>query len=50
LQEAIKQHKVTYSDDYERDFMDVYLKEMKKLENPEETSSFSGEYFSFTIT
>jgi len=43
LQKAINEHKSTYSDDYARDFIDVYLKEMKKREKTEEMSSFSGE-------
>jgi hypothetical protein len=43
LQEAVAQHKATYSDDHVRDFIDVYLKEMKKRGKTEEISSFSGE-------
>jgi hypothetical protein len=43
LQEAVTEHKATYSEDYTRDFIDVYLKEMKKRENTKETSTFSGE-------
>ena len=43
LQNAITEHKATYSDDHTRDFIDIYLKEMKKLEIAEDISSFSGE-------
>jgi len=43
LQKAVTEHKATYSDDHARDFIDVYLKEMKKWEKTEEISSFSGE-------
>jgi len=43
LQKALDEHKATYSDDHERDFIDVYLKEMKKREKTEELSFFSGE-------
>jgi len=43
LQKALAEHKATYSDDHERDFIDVYLKEMKQREKTEEISSFSGE-------
>jgi len=43
LQEAVTEHKATYSEDHMRDFIDVYLKEMKKREKTEESSSFSGE-------
>jgi hypothetical protein len=43
LQNAVTEHKETYSDDHTRDFIDVYLKEMKKREKTEEMSSFSGE-------
>ena len=43
LQKAENEHKATYSDDHARDFIDVYLKEMKKREKTEEISSFSGE-------
>jgi hypothetical protein len=44
LQKAVTEHKATYSDDHTRDFIDIYLKEMKKGEKTEEISSFSGEY------
>jgi hypothetical protein len=43
LQDAVAEHVATYSDDYMRDFIDVYLKEMKKDGKTEENSSFSGE-------
>jgi len=43
MEEAITEHKATYSDDYARDFIDIYLKEKKKREKPEEISSFSDE-------
>ena len=49
LQKAITEHKATYSDDHMRDFIDVYLKEMKEREKTEEISSFSGES-SFLVT
>jgi hypothetical protein len=49
LQEAVKEHKATFSDDYKRDFIDVYLKEIKEQEKTEGISSFSGE-FTYTIT
>ena len=42
LQKAVTEHKATYSDDHARDFIDVYLKEMKKREETGEISSFSG--------
>jgi hypothetical protein len=44
LQKAVTEHKATYSDDHTQDFIDIYLKEMKKWEKTEETSSFSREY------
>ena len=34
----MKEHKETYSEDYSRDFIDRYIKEIKKGENP----SFTG--------
>ena len=43
LQKAVPEHKATYSDDHARDFIDIYLKEMKKREKTDEISSFSGE-------
>jgi hypothetical protein len=43
FQKAVTEHKATYSDDHERSFIDVYLKEMKKREKTEEISTFSGE-------
>lgn len=43
LQDAVAEHIATYSDDYMRDFIDVYLKEMKEHGKTEENSSFSGE-------
>ena len=43
LQEAVTEHKATYSDDHMRDFIDIYLKEMKKQEKTGGISSFSGE-------
>jgi hypothetical protein len=43
LQEAVAEHKETYSEDYTRDFIDAYLKEMKKQENTQEPSTFFGE-------
>jgi hypothetical protein len=43
LQKAVTEHKATYSDDHAQDFIDVYLKEMKKREKSDEISSFSGE-------
>jgi hypothetical protein len=43
LQDAVAEHKETYSEDHTRDFIDAYIKEMKKREETEETSSFSGE-------
>lgn len=43
LQDAVAEHIATYSDDHMRDFIDVYLKEMKKDGKTEENSSFSGE-------
>jgi len=43
LQKAATEHKATYSDDHTRDFIDVYLKELKKREETKEMSSFSGE-------
>ena len=42
LQKAVTEHKATYSDDHTRDFIDIYLKEMKKREKTEEISFFSG--------
>jgi hypothetical protein len=42
LQEAVMEHKRTYSDDYMRDFIDVFLKEMKRQEKTQESHSFSG--------
>jgi hypothetical protein len=45
LQEAVAEHKATYSEDYIRDFIDVYLKEMKTRENTQEPSTFSGESY-----
>jgi len=43
LQEAVTEHKATYSDDHMRDFIDIYLKELKKWEKTGGISSFSGE-------
>jgi hypothetical protein len=43
LQKSLTEHKETYSDDHARDFMDVYLKEMKKREKTGEISTFTGE-------
>jgi len=43
LQKAVTEHKATYSDDHMRDFIDIYLKEMKKQEKTGGISSFSGE-------
>ena len=43
LQKAVTEHKATYSEDHARDYIDIYLKEMKKREKIEEISSFSGE-------
>ena len=43
LQKALTEHKATYSDDHTRDFIDIYLKEMKKREKTGEMSFFSGE-------
>jgi transcription elongation factor Elf1 len=42
LQEAVLAHKGTYSDDYMRDFIDIYLKEMKMQQKTGDASSFSG--------
>jgi len=50
VKKAVTEHKATYSDDYARDFIDVYLKEMKKREKPEEISSFSDEQLVVTGT
>jgi len=43
LQKAVTEHKATYSDDHARDFIDIYLKEMKKREKTGENSFLSGE-------
>jgi len=43
MEKAVTEHKETYSDDHTRDFIDIYLKEMKKREKTEEMSSFSDE-------
>ena len=43
LQKAVTERKATYSDDHAWDFIDIYLKEMKKREKTGEISSFSGE-------
>jgi hypothetical protein len=43
LQNAVAEHKATWSEDYARDFIDVYLKEIKKQEGIQEPSTFSGE-------
>jgi len=43
VENAITEHKATYSDDHARDFIDIYIKEMMKREKTEEISSFSDE-------
>jgi hypothetical protein len=43
FQKAVTEHKATYSDDHAWDLINVYLKELKKREETEEISSFSGE-------
>jgi len=43
LQKAVTEHKATYADDHAQDYIDIYLKEMKKREKTEEISSFSCE-------
>jgi hypothetical protein len=42
LQAAVAEHKATWYEDYPRDFIDVYLKEVKKQETGQEPSTFSG--------
>jgi hypothetical protein len=42
LQETVTEHIVTYSDNHMRDFIDVYLKEMKQ-QNPQKPPFFFGE-------
>jgi len=38
---AVREHKETYAEDFQRDFIDVFLKEMKSCSNP--TSAFYKE-------
>jgi hypothetical protein len=40
LQKTVHEHKATYSDDHAWDFIDVYLKEMKKREKTEKFHPF----------
>ncbi|KDR03601.1 putative cytochrome P450 304a1 [Zootermopsis nevadensis] len=41
MEEAVMEHKATYSEDYTRDFIDIFLKEMKRRAETAEHSSFS---------
>jgi len=50
VEKAVTEHKATYSDDHTRDFIDIYLKEMKKREKTGEISSFSDEQLAVTGT
>ncbi|XP_021941664.1 probable cytochrome P450 304a1 [Zootermopsis nevadensis] len=43
MEEAVMEHKATYSEDYTRDFIDIFLKEMKRRAETAEHSSFSEE-------
>jgi hypothetical protein len=43
LQKAVTEHHATHSGDHVWDYIDIYLNELKKREETEEISSFSGE-------
>ncbi|KAJ9573737.1 hypothetical protein L9F63_008861 [Diploptera punctata] len=47
IKKAVEEHKRTYSDDHIRDFIDIYLREMKENENNPEGSPFTEEQLVF---
>ena len=47
IKSTIEEHKRTYSDDHMRDFIDMYLKEIKENENDPNGSPFSEEQLLF---
>jgi hypothetical protein len=42
FQKAVEEHKVTYSGEYMRHFIDCYIRQIKRQDNTEETFHFSG--------
>ena len=49
FQNTVEEHKRRFSEDLMRDFIDIYLKEMKENENNPDGSPFSGKYIFLLI-